>query len=43
MIVEDKEHASGDDPMERGEGTGEGGGMGKGSTDMKNLRERSYL
>ena len=43
MIVEDKGHASGDDPMGRGEGKGEGNGMGKGSTDTKNLQGKSYL
>ena len=37
MIIEDKGHESGDDPMGRREGKGEGDGMGKGSTDMKNL------
>ena len=36
-IIEDKEHASIDDPMGRGEGKGEGAGMGKGSTNTRNL------
>ena len=56
MIIEDKGHASIDDPIRinpvndlgragggsRG-GEGEGTKMGKGSTDTKNLRRRSYL
>ena len=53
MIIEDKGHASIDNPKEeggeergkagRGEGKGEGDGMGGGSTDTGNLRRRSYL
>ena len=43
MIIEDKGHASIDNPMRRGEGKGEGAGMGKGSIDTKNLQRRSYL
>ena len=56
MIIEDKGHASIDDPIRRnpvddlgGAGGGSRGGkgkgteMGKGSTDTKNLRRRSYL
>ena len=43
MIIEDKGHASIDNPMRRGEGKGEGNGMGKGSIDTKNLQRRSYL
>ena len=35
MIIEDKGHASIDNPMGRGEGKGEGDRMGKGSTDTK--------
>ena len=42
-IIEDKGHMSIDDPIRRGEGKGKGIEMGKGSTDMKNLRRRSYL
>ena len=42
-IIEDKEHESIDDPMGRREGKGEGDRMGKGSTDTKYLRRRSYL
>ena len=42
-IVEDKGHVSGDNPMGRGEGKGEGDRMGKGSTDMRDLQRKSYL
>ena len=41
-IVEDKEHASIDDPMGRGEGKGEGDRMGKGSAD-KRISEESPI
>ena len=56
MIIEDKGHASIDDPIRMnpvddlgGAGRGSRGGeregteMGKGSTDTKNLRGKSYL